>query len=51
MLSGLLSPPKKKLCYQFPVTQLSDLALATRLSACGGPVAFRLPITRGLALS
>jgi hypothetical protein len=42
---------KKKLSHQFPVTQPIELPEATRPSACGGSVAFRLPITRDLAFS
>jgi hypothetical protein len=43
--------PKKKAVPPLSGNQLCELALATRRSASSGPVAFRHPITRVLALS
>ena len=51
LLSALFASTKKKAVPPFPGNQLCELALATRRSAFGGPVAFRHPITRVLALT
>jgi hypothetical protein len=50
-MSYLIWLKQKKLCHHFPVTQLLQFSQATRRSTCGGPVAFRPTITRGLALA